>query len=449
MAVAGGLLLPLATLAGCNGLIALDGYHTCTDAPTECADASGADAGDGASDTGSDVTPTSCTSSSGCSGSTPICSAGRCTSAKMLAQGSSIFSCVVLADGHVMCWGQNDEGQLGTGNFTASATPTPVVGLSDVAEVALAFSSACARKNDGTVWCWGKDDGGILGTPKVGNQTSPIKVPLGAKAKSIAVGPGIGCAVFADDTVTCWGRNSSGAVDLTSDAGELPPKALPVSNAVSAHVSGYGVCVLHDGASLTCWGNDDVGLFAIPQNQIQHKGFVTATASLGSSPKELRMGEIHACAVFAGDTVQCWGDDECNVVSAGSTTGNCNNTFSNVVPTPKATVPFLQVAHASPQYVDTCVLQTNGRVRCWGRNEHGSLGTNTTPSGDPYGAPSADVQLLDGGALENVVEMATHRQFACALTADSALYCWGQNLGSASIGPPGGDRPYASRVAWP
>jgi alpha-tubulin suppressor-like RCC1 family protein len=35
-------------------------------------------------------------------------------------------SCALLADGRVDCWGSNDFGQLGTGNWTSTPSPMAV-----------------------------------------------------------------------------------------------------------------------------------------------------------------------------------------------------------------------------------------------------------------------------------------------------------------------------------
>ena len=59
------------------------------------------------------------------------------------------FSCALLADRTVACWGRNEEGQLGDGTIWPYRTrPVAVVGLSDVAEIVSATnhsSRASAR----------------------------------------------------------------------------------------------------------------------------------------------------------------------------------------------------------------------------------------------------------------------------------------------------------------
>ena len=71
----------------------------------------------------------------------------------------------------------------------------------------------------------------------------------------------------------------------------------------------------------------------------------------------------------------------------------------------------------------TCGLTPTGKAYCWGRNEEGQLGNNsTTNSSVPVmvAAPKAE------GAL-NFSSISTGAFFACGLTLDRRAYCWGFN----------------------
>lgn len=83
----------------------------------------------------------------------------------------------------------------------------------------------------------------------------------------------------------------------------------------------------------------------------------------------------------------------------------------------------------------TCALTDKGRVRCWGYNEFGQVGT-----GDPryYKTPESDLidlhQLINTPievkGLENVVAISASSQseFNCALTGAGDVYCWGLDV---------------------
>jgi alpha-tubulin suppressor-like RCC1 family protein len=69
--------------------------------------------------------------------------------------------CGLLAGGGVMCWGDNDLGELGNG--TEARTPARVRSLPDVVEVVAGAAHTCARTADGDVWCWGDNRKGQIG----------------------------------------------------------------------------------------------------------------------------------------------------------------------------------------------------------------------------------------------------------------------------------------------
>ena len=47
------------------------------------------------------------------------------------------YSCALLSDASIMCWGRNSFGQLGLGDTTDRNTPTAVSGLSNVVQLTL------------------------------------------------------------------------------------------------------------------------------------------------------------------------------------------------------------------------------------------------------------------------------------------------------------------------
>lgn len=85
--------------------------------------------------------------------------------------------CVVQGE-KVACWGNNRKGQLGRGTVSDQETSAAeIVGLADVAGLALGAEFSCARLHTGGVRCWGRNDLGQLGTGMVGgSESSPVPV---------------------------------------------------------------------------------------------------------------------------------------------------------------------------------------------------------------------------------------------------------------------------------
>ncbi|HMA94265.1 MAG TPA: RCC1 domain-containing protein, partial [Polyangiaceae bacterium] len=88
-------------------------------------------------------------------------------------------------DGSVVCWGANDDGQLGNGTTANSAIPLQVVGLdsSEAVLIGSGGSCTCATLASGTTMCWGGDWNGQLGNGTVINSAPPYgsTIPVAVK----------------------------------------------------------------------------------------------------------------------------------------------------------------------------------------------------------------------------------------------------------------------------
>ena len=132
--------------------------------------------------------------------------------AKAISLGDN-HSCAVLEGGVLKCWGNNEYGQLGTGNKTHLNIPSAAINLGGKA-TAISLGEvhhSCALFENGDVKCWGRNHYGQLGT---GNTTS-LNIPsapinLGRKAKAISLGRYHSCAVLENGELKCWGHNEFG-----------------------------------------------------------------------------------------------------------------------------------------------------------------------------------------------------------------------------------------------
>ena len=132
----------------------------------------------------------------------------------------AFYSCALLQDGTVRCWGQNDLGQLGNGTTTNSSTPVAAAGITGAAAVTAGGFHTCARFPDGTAQCWGRNNAGQLGDPSTLTFSSPtpVRVTGITTATSVTAGGFHTCTLLGDGTVRCWGQNDLGQLgNGTSD----------------------------------------------------------------------------------------------------------------------------------------------------------------------------------------------------------------------------------------
>ena len=86
-------------------------------------------------------------------------------------------TCAVLTSTAAVCWGQNNNGRLGDGTTTRRLTPVTVSGLSSgVASVAAGYWHTCAVLTSTAAVCWGYNNNGQLGDGTTSQRLTPVTV---------------------------------------------------------------------------------------------------------------------------------------------------------------------------------------------------------------------------------------------------------------------------------
>ncbi|HEY5474502.1 MAG TPA: hypothetical protein VIK32_15095 [Candidatus Limnocylindrales bacterium] len=118
-------------------------------------------------------------------------------------------------------------------------------------------------------------------------------------------------------------------------------------------------------------------------------------------------GCFHSCALLSYGGVECWGYNNHGQLGDNTTTQRLNPVAVNINAT----------AISSGQYT-TCAIVSGGAVWCWGYNGSGQLGNNsTTDSHIP-------VQAI---GITNAIAITNAGSTTCALTSGGTVYCWGGN----------------------
>jgi alpha-tubulin suppressor-like RCC1 family protein len=89
---------------------------------------------------------------------------------------------VMLSDGSLRSWGDNQSGQLGTGTTVTHASPVSFAPPTGVTYVSLASgaTTSYAISSTGTVYSWGGNSQGEIGNGGTKDQLTPVPVAVGA-----------------------------------------------------------------------------------------------------------------------------------------------------------------------------------------------------------------------------------------------------------------------------
>lgn len=315
---------------------------------------------------------------------------------------------------------------------TTPAAPPPVAALTVTPTTPFASlnsgeSHTCALTSAGQAWCWGRNSYGQLGDSTATTRTTPVQVlqQSGVTFTQVSAGQSHNCAITSAGQAWCWGYNANYLLgDSTTNLGLAPVAVKPVGGVAftSIYAALGHTCGLDANGQAYCWGSNAYGQLGNNSTThrktpypVQHPSGVTFTSISG--------GESHTCALDTAGQAWCWG------YGAGGAMGG-GFSFGDSIP--------VQVTHPSgvtftslvADYRHTCALSSAGQAYCWGANNSGQLGDNTTTT--QY-TPVA-VQQPSGVTFVSISLGSAH---TCARTSGGQAYCWGLNtrgqLGDASF----------------
>ena len=203
----------------------------------------------------------------------------------------AFHTCAILSSGDVTCWGLNNYGQLGYGDTTnrgsadlGSALETVNLGYGKTATaIAAGGYFTCAILNDGTLKCWGYNASGQLGQDstttlgdggnEMGDYLLPIDLGDGRTAKNVYASRRADldytCAILDNDSLKCWGQNDNGQLGLgdSSNRGDATGEMATLGTvnlgsgqtAAQVAMGEIHTCVLLTSTDIKCFGKGSAG----------------------------------------------------------------------------------------------------------------------------------------------------------------------------------------------
>jgi alpha-tubulin suppressor-like RCC1 family protein len=305
--------------------------------------------------------------------STPAWVSGLGSGAAAISAGDA-HSCALTNGGGVLCWGNNEFGELGDGGqpYESSPTPAAVTGLgSGVAAISAGDGHSCALTNGGAVLCWGYNKYGQLGDGTTTNSSTPVAVSgLDGPVVAISAGTLDTCALITGGSLRCWGYNANGQLGngtTTDSSTPVTPSGLN-NGVVAVSTAGWHTCALTSDGAVRCWGKNFSG--ELGDGTTTNSSTPVGVIGLNSGVTAIGVGEAHSCAMSSGGGMQCWGDNGHGQLGDGTTTNS--STPVGVIGLNSGITAF------SAAGADNCALPGGGGLQCWGDNGFGGLGDGTT-----------------------------------------------------------------------
>lgn len=359
-----------------------------------------------------------------CPNSTPVCTLhGACSKVTMLAAGGNHACGLIDLDKSIRCWGGNESGQLGSGTTTAVDSSVTVLGLKNVKQIRAGGYDdkgfTCAIDANDKVFCWGDNNNGQLGTGDKQTYLAPISVEGTSGVTHLGLGSRHTCAVVESGTVQCWGWDTVTAWIVPTSISPLPPM-------MRVEAGARHTCALGVNGDVYCWGYNGDGQCGQP---LDEEFVQTPKKVVGiSGAYAISAGYFHTCAL-SQDQVFCWGRNDCGQLGRGTYCGEyCplpkeKKACGEFQPAPALTGQGI-IADLDLGADHSCVIGTSGAINCWGRNDYRQAGENGQ-SIIGHGANFYPVPSMTGFTHATFLSVGAY--FGCITTDTRGTHCWGRN----------------------
>jgi alpha-tubulin suppressor-like RCC1 family protein len=285
----------------------------------------------------------------------------------------SEHTCGVTIDYRAYCWGHG--GRLGDGTQEQHLTPVPVSGTRKYVRIDVGAFHACALAySDRHAYCWGDNFDGELGTGTKGSQIlTPVAVAGGRSWREVAPGAGFTCGITTARVAYCWGSDDQGKLgDGDTRQDQLVPTPVAGGRQFDELDAGFDFsCAISTADRAFCWGAGDRGQIGDGSNLDRYTPRAVAG---GISFNRVTAGSRFACGETIAHQAYCWGDNGRGQFGNGATQSSTR---------PKLGAGGREFNQVSSGGEHACGITASDGTYCWGSNEEGQLGNGTSGTDSP------------------------------------------------------------------
>lgn len=294
-------------------------------------------------------------------------------------------SCAKLDDTNIKCWGRNTTGQLGQGDTNNRGDNANEMGNNLLAinlgtgktatKISGGLDFTCALLNDNTVKCWGnnnhaqlgKDNSTVIGNSvnQMGDTLTAININGNSGSSLTATDMVSGylhtCVKRSNGTMLCWGRNTDGQCGTGASNGQnqdigdgSPSNEMTTLSSINMS-TGFGTlsqifalgtssCAMDTVNVVKCWGRNTEGELEYG-NTTSRDNPIAAAVNFGTGlvPTKISASYYTLCALFSNDRIKCWGraTDSAGVVSGVFLNGAGTTSLGTAAGNSGDSLPFL------------------------------------------------------------------------------------------------------------
>lgn len=330
-----------------------------------------------------------------------------------IAAGLSVAAIIrtTFTSNNISTWGRGTYGGLGTNTNNAQQYLSEIAGSSKTfCEISGQQFGFSAIDKNGNIWSWGYNNYGQIGDNTVVCRSTPVAVQGSNKTFcKISLGLYHGVAIEKNGMIWAWGQNSNAQLGDNSIVNKSTPVTILGTTKTFCQISAtysWTLGIDKDGKAWS-WGYNRYG--QLGDNTVISKRTPIAVLGVNKTFCKISGYQTHSMGLDKNGDVWCWGYNNFGHLGTNSTASvRTPRKVSGVNKTFCKIATGEAVSHA---------IDKNGMIWSWGYNMWGKLGDGTTNN---RSTPTAV-----GGTTRTFCDISGGQFYSIALDNNNNVWGWG------------------------